>query len=330
VAQRLAQPDPATPTGVVDAVPTPRRWTLHGLNNGLIFSATYHAVRTLPRPSSYAIGDASTWLAWRLMRQSRGAIADNLSALFPSESRRALERRALDTFRNYAHDTIDFLNALDVSNDTAAEMFDLAYESRELFFSLIARGRGLILVTGHYGNWEIGSLLVRRMLGQPFSIVAMAEANPTVNRIRREIRDRLGVESIEVRQSLDTALQIRRRLANNGIVAMLVDRHYGRDRVAVSLFGRPAWFLRTPVLMATLSGAPLVPCFIERTAPERFAARLGAPVYVSTELPRDEAIGRAAQEIADALGARIRARPELWYHFYRYWDAQRDDYGGLA
>ena len=76
------------------------------------------------------------------------------------------------------------------------------------------------------------------MLGLPLTIVAMAEADPTVNRIRREIRDQIGADTIEVRQSLDTALQIRRHLGENRIVAMLVDRHYGRDRVAVTLFGR--------------------------------------------------------------------------------------------
>jgi len=307
----------------------PRRWTLHGLNNGLIFSATYHGVRTLPRPVSYALGDSGTWLAWRLMRQSRAALVDNLSVLFPDESRAALERRALDTFRSYARDTVDFLRALQASPDEATAMFDLAKESRDLFFELIARGQGVILVTGHYGNWEVGSVLVRRALAVPLTIVAMAEASPTVNRIRRDIRDNLGVGSIEVRQSLDTALQIRRRLADREIVAMLVDRHYGRDRVAVTLFGRPAWFLKTPVLMANLSGAPLLPCFIERTGPARFKALLGAPVYVSRDLPRDDAIAAAAQRIADALGDRIRARPELWYHFYRYWDAQRDEYEGL-
>ncbi len=308
---------------------TPRRWTLHGLNNGLIFSATYHSVRALPRPASYAIARACTWTAWRTLRESRRALADNLAPVFPDEDATTRERRAREIFRSYARDTIDFLRSLDASKEEADAMFALAQESRELFYELIRHGRGLILVTGHFGNWEIGSLLVRRALDRPMTIVAMTEASPTVNRIRREIRDRLGVETIEVRQSLDTALQIRRRLAENQIVAMLVDRHYGRDRVPVTVFGRPAWFLKTPVLMGNLSGAPLLPCFIERIGPGRFEARLGKPVYVSREGARDEAIARAAQEIADALSARIRERPELWYHFYRYWNAQRDEYEGL-
>ena len=77
---------PDAPADRRDAMP--RRWTLHGLNNGAIFGATYRGVGVLPRAVSYAIGHVGTWLAWRLMRETREAIADNLRAIFPDESRR--------------------------------------------------------------------------------------------------------------------------------------------------------------------------------------------------------------------------------------------------
>lgn len=308
----------------------PRRWTLHGLNNGLIFSATYHGVRALPRPVSYAIGHVGTWLAWRSMATTREAIADNLAPVFPHESRELLERRALDTFRSYARDAIDFLRALAAPSRDPHHLFDILDEHLQVFETLLARGRGIVLITGHYGNWEVGSLLIRSALDLPLTIVAMAEADPTVNRIRLEIREKLGAETIEVRQSLDTALQIRRCLAANRIVAMLVDRHFGKDRVAVTMFGRPAWLLRTPLLMAHATGAPLLPCSIERIGPGRFKARPATPIYIAADIPRDAAIALAAQQVADVLAAQVREHPEFWYHFYRYWDAQRDDYGGLG
>jgi lauroyl/myristoyl acyltransferase len=310
-------------------VPLPRRWTLHGLNNGLIFGLTWHGARTLPRPVSYGLGHVGTWTAWRSMRQTREAIAANLAAVFPDESQAALERRALTTLRCYASDTIDFLRALSPPGGSDG-LFVLDPAYRALFRELMARGRGVILVTGHYGNWEIGSVLLRQVVNAPLTIVAMAEASTHVNRIRRQLRDGLGADTLEVRQSFDTALQIRRRLADNHIVAMLIDRHYGRDRVEVSLFGRQAWFLRTPLLMAHATGAPIVPCFIERLVPGRFAPRVAPPIFVATHQPRDAAIQTAAQQIADALAARIREHPEFWYHFYRYWEAQRDDYGALT
>jgi KDO2-lipid IV(A) lauroyltransferase len=322
---------PTLEIGAVDRqVSVPRRWTLHGLNNGLIFGATYHGVRALPRAVSYGIGDAGTWLAWRSMGGSRAAIAHNLSAVFPDESLASLEERALDTFRCYARDVIDFLRALRAGQQETWAMFDIRAEERRTFEELRARGRGILLVTGHYGNWEVGSLFIRRAFDLPMTIVAMAEANPEVNRIRREIRDSLGANTIEVRQSLDTALQIRRRLAENHVVAMLIDRHYGRDRVPVTLFSRRAWFLRTPLVLAQASGAPVLPCFIERLGTGRFDVRLGAPIHVGHDAPRDATLARAAQEVANALAARIRVHPEYWYQFYRYWDAQSDAYDGLA
>lgn len=309
----------------------PRRWTLHGLNNGAIFRATCAGVRWLPRAASYAIGDSGTWLASRLMPATRAAIGHNLRAVFPEDSPGTLERRARRTLQAYARDTIDFVRALSLDEAHATALFDPPPEYLPRFNQVLARGRGAILVTGHYGNWEIGSVLMSRVLRLPLTIVAMAEASADVNRARREIRDRLGVDTIEVRQSLHTALHIRRRLSDNSIVAMLMDRHLGRDRVQVTLLGRPAWFLRTPALMGYLSGAPLMPCFIQRTESRpAFSVFLGDPIAVPTDRPRDEAIQQATQQFADQLSARIRRHPEYWYQFYRYWDAQQDSYEGLG
>lgn len=308
----------------------PRRWTLHGLNNGLIFSATCRGVSVLPRQVSYAIGDTGTWIASRLMRRTRDALTDNLRAVCPDEPLAALERRAGLTLRSYARDVIDFLRALEMPAHRAQSIFHYRPEHAQLFADLLARGRGIIIVTGHYGNWEIGGVAMSRIFKLPLTVVAMAEASQEVNQIRRRIRDSLGVETLEVRRSLDTALQLRKRLADNRVVAMLMDRHLGRDRVQVSFLGRPTWFLRTPALMAYLSGAPLVPCFIERIDDVHFSVSNADPIYVSAGDNREAAIQRATQQFADELERRVRRQPQYWYHFYRYWDAQRDAYDQLA
>ncbi len=185
-------------------------------------------------------------------------------------------------------------------------------------------------MTGHYGNWELGSVLLRRVFDLPLTIVAMAEANPEVNRLRRDIRERLNTDTIEVRQSLDTPLQIRRRLGDNRIVAMLMDRHVGRDAVDVVLLGRRARFLRTPALMSYLADAPLLPCFIERIPGDQFSVRPGTPIFVARDLPREQALQQAAQEFARQLEAHIRAEPRYWYQFYSYWKAQEGGYDELA
>lgn len=313
-----------TPDGPERAGPAPRRWTTHGLNNGWIFGITVFCVRYFPRVVSYAIGHVSCWIAWRLMAETNDAVAHNLEAVLPDEPLVSRRRRALDVYRSYARDTVDFLRALALPIECTRDLFEASPEVSARFQALLAEGRGIILVTGHFGNWEMGSLTVR-MLDLPLTVVAMAEANPAVNSIRREMRERLGVETLEVRQSLETPLKLRRALADNRVLALLMDRHLDRDRVAVDFLGRRAWFLRTPALMAYMTGAPLLPCFIERLGPQRFRISNEEPVRVSRDGDREVNIRAAAQQMADALSARVRARPELWYHFYRYWDAQNDD-----
>jgi KDO2-lipid IV(A) lauroyltransferase len=297
------------------------------MNNGVVFGITYYGVRWLPRAVSYAIGHAGSSLVAAYAPKSTAALADNLRPVFPTESDRALRKRALDTYRSYTRDTIDFLRALE--DPSAEDAFEMSPETRERATRLQREGRGALVVTAHFGNWEAGGLLMARALKLPLTVLAMREASEGVNRIRHEIRRKLGVQTIEVRQSLDTPLRIRAALAENRFVAVLVDRHIGRDRVPVTLFGRRAWFLRTPLIIAALTGAPIAVCSVERAGPGRFRARLEEPIAIPQGASREDWIPGAAQQIADAVAARIRERPECWYHFYRYWDAQRDEYPGL-
>ena len=161
---------------------------------------------------SYAIGRAGTWIAWRLMRETRAAIADNLRPLFPGETTGALETRARKHTRGLCLRR-DRLHSIPARSDADLDtLFDHSSADSQMILDLLRNERGLILVSGHYGNWEVGAVFIRRIVKIPFAIIAMAEDNPTVNRLRREIRAAVGADTIEVGQSLETALQIRRRL----------------------------------------------------------------------------------------------------------------------
>jgi KDO2-lipid IV(A) lauroyltransferase len=306
----------------------PKRWTLHGLNNGGIFSLTYHGVRVLPPRVSYALGRLGSAIVARAHPESTDALVDNLRPVFPGATDAVLRQHAHETYRSYTRDVVDFLRSLD-RTESAEDLFEYESAASERVRALYGKGRGVLLLSGHYGNWEAGGVLLSRCLHLPLTVVAMREASPTVNRIRQQVRQQLGIETIEVRQSLDTPLQIRAALAQNRFVALLVDRHLGRDRVAVTFLGRRALFLRTPFVMAALTGAPLAVCSIERGRTKRFLARIGPEISVVSGEHRDASIQAAAQQVADELTELVTRRPECWYQFYRYWDAQADNYIGL-
>jgi lauroyl/myristoyl acyltransferase len=295
------------------------RWHAGAMNNGLIFSAAFHIVTRLPRAGSYAISHVVTWLSYRLMRDGTRAVIGNLRVVRPGATEQELKRLALLTYRSYGRDVIDFIRSLAMNRGEFEPM--MLRIDRARLDNLWAEGRGVVIVGGHFGNWELGGVALRLLHGYPVTVVGKAEASPTVGAIRRRMRESLGIDTLEIGHMLETALQIRRLLAANGIVAMLLDRHLGRDRVDVTFFGRPAGFLRTPAMIGYLSGAPLLPAFMIRQPDNQFIGVLGDPIVVDSTKPTEDAVREATQAFAAQLEEHIRANPQLWYQFYPYWQS---------
>jgi KDO2-lipid IV(A) lauroyltransferase len=281
----------------------------------------YEMAAALPLSVSRPATFAGTRVAYWTLRETRAALARNFRIAFPELPAPEVEALARRTYHSYSSDVLDLFRSVSMPPAEAMALFEDPEVHGGAFMDALSGGKGVILVTGHFGNWEIGGALMRA-LDLPMTIVAMREASEEINRLRLEFRQRFGADTIEVRQSMDTALQIRRRLADNRIVAMLMDRHVDRDRVPVTFFGRRAYFLRTPPLLAYMTGAPLLPCSVVRMPSGRFRVAPGRPIFVSHDVDRETSVRRAAQAFADQLEACIRETPHAWYQFYDFWAAQ--------
>jgi KDO2-lipid IV(A) lauroyltransferase len=299
------------------------RWHPRGLNNGAILAATYYGVTHLPPCLSYGIGRGGTWLAYHLMRQGTRALLQNFAVMFPEHDLPKLHALALRTYRSYARDVIDFMRSLRMTQEETSRLV-CRFET-DVLERAMSEGRGAIVVSAHFGNWELGALLLRRLTTYSLSVVVRAETNPAVGRLRHDLRAALGVETIEIRQQVETALRIRKRLEDNAVVAMLLDRHLDRDHVEVSFFGKPTKFLRTPALLAALSGAPLVPCFVYRDDCG-IAIECGPLIHVATAGDPDSNVRDAVQGVATVIERHCRRHPYYWYQFYPFWpSAQTSD-----
>jgi lauroyl/myristoyl acyltransferase len=296
------------------------RWHPRGFNNAGVFGATYYGVTHLPPQVSYGLGHTLTWLAWKFQRAGTNALIENLRLVCPEASDAELRALALRTYRSYAKDTIDFMRSLEMSDAEFARKVERIDTST--LDNVLDRGDGAISVTAHFGNWELGAVLLRRLYNYPVSVVVMPELSPTVNALRKQFRNALQIETLEVRQNMDTALKIRGLLRSKHVVGMLLDRYVGRDRVPVTFFGRRAYFLRTPALMGYLTGSPMVPAFVYRLEDGRHSGVCLEPIYVAREGDRDANVQRATQEFARILEQQIRRQPHYWYQFYPFWETQ--------
>src|SRR5689334_22062972 len=119
-----AQPEGAGQANVSTREPVQSAWTRHVLNSGTIYRWTYSGVSRLPYQVSYGIAQVTTWMSYHLLRKTTDAVIENLRVVVPEADERTLRRLALETYRSYARDVVDFIRSLPLDPAAIREMFE--------------------------------------------------------------------------------------------------------------------------------------------------------------------------------------------------------------
>jgi len=184
------------------------------------------------------------------------------------------------------------------------------------------QGKGVLILTAHYGVYELGSLLLGR--GKPTSVVFVPDKFGDVERFRASFRSLAAVEAIAIEE--DTAwssLPVLRALRAGRLVAMQGDRDFGGPGIPATFFGERVRFPRGPFLVAMLTGAPIVPTFIRYTEDYAFESSIHPPIEVPSTGDRERNLAAAVQQWASVLESEVRAHPTQWFTFYDYFAEHR-------
>ncbi|MBN1577015.1 MAG: lysophospholipid acyltransferase family protein [Chitinispirillaceae bacterium] len=195
----------------------------------------------------------------------------------------------------------------------------------------VGRGKGVILLGAHVGNWEYaGNLLTKRITAKVH--VFMYDAGTgrgaeTASQFQRPV-----VHHVQESAS-DTAVEIINALRRGEIVCLHGDRFFGDQRTeSLDFFGKPAPFPAGPMAIAAITGASVIPCFTVRTALRQYTFSAAEPVYIQSgnRNERDERIRAAMRQYVDALETMCRQYPRQWYNFYRFWQGECEKRGGAG
>jgi len=204
---------------------------------------------------------------------------------------------------------------------------DLTISNRELVEGALAEGRGLVVLTGHFGSWEVGARVLTD-LGRPVNLVTAHETNPTVHQFLHTMRTRHGFNVLYSDRSLFAGLPALRALRRNEIVAMQIDP-WGPSRGSheVDFCGRPTRFQLGPFAMARVSRAPIVPVFAIRKGIRCYELRVAARFDPRTPADATAAL-TATVKLYEQL---VRERPSQWLMFEPVWgDAEAVSVDGAA
>jgi len=182
-----------------------------------------------------------------------------------------------------------------------------------------AAGRGIIVVTGHLGHWELGGLMLAR-LGLPLTVVTLEEPSSELSRWREACRRQLGIKTITVGPAHPFAfVEMMQTLRRNELVAMLVDRPYEGSGACVELFGHKTEFSTAPALLAQHTGAAVLPAFVIHDGEGGYRTMAEPPIPMDTPADPRTAIPANTQRIASVFEGVIRRHPDQWFNYVPIW-----------
>ena len=259
----------------------------------------------------------------RLLPIRRGVIVENLRRVFGASVGPAELRRL--TQEHYAHLwrlCDEFLRFRWLSPKRKAAL--VRVQNVEALAAALARNKGVLVLTGHFGNWEVATVAG---LGQ------FPQMRDRFHFLRRPIKPswldrfvawrfrRAGFGVLSKRGSLDEILDL---LAAGHVVVFPFDQHAGPpDGIAVEFFGHPAWTFKSLAILALATGAPVLPAASWREPDGRHVLRFEEPVApIEGDNPGEE-IRSTTRAYNAALERLVLRHPAQWYWVHRRWKDAR-------
>ena len=311
-------------------MPVPLRKRLRRGARSLALRAAAALLGLLPLRAALAVGALAGWVAWCLAGGTRRLALEHLALAFPERSeaeRRAIARASLVHLGQVALETI----ALRRYRDRLEMYVSIAPGGEELVRRAMARGKGLVFVASHIGNWE---LLAQRLsrVAQPNAVVAKRNADPWLNGAIERLRAEGGLETLW-REDPSTGRKLLRLFKRGGGLGILIDQDTKVQGVFVPFFGQLAYTPRAAAELALRFGAAALVVTSHRRGPHPGD---GHELEV-TELaydpdppdPEAEVVRLTAAAVALHESA-IRRHPAEWVWMHRRWKTRPPAEGSLA
>ena len=286
----------------------------------MIDYVAYILVRALNKILSVVPISASLWLGRRIgdvvffFNKDRRLVAyANLKAAFGAEKTpQELRRITKNVYRNMVQTFVEVVNLTKINRKYVDKYIEVIKMDR--IRNAATSGRGTILLTAHFGDWELSSL-VSSVVGFPILVLVREQKMQRLNELLNQLRESNGCKVI--RKGMDVK-NILKALRGNNIVGILSDQDAGKNGMFVDFFGRPTSYHTGPFEIAKHTGSLILPNFIVRTGGPYHKVYLEEYIdFRKTQSPDD--IKENLQKFAKLLESYVRKYPDQWLWLHKRW-----------
>jgi KDO2-lipid IV(A) lauroyltransferase len=267
----------------------------------------------LPLKIGYLVAVFVSDLHYIFADKDRAAVKDNLKTIFPGKSDREIKKIRIRMFRNFAKYLVDFFRFSKL--DTEYIKRNIKIENMRYVDEALAKGKGVIALSAHIGNWELGGVVIA-LLGYPFWAVALPHKHKAVNNFFNSQRESKGMMVIPLGKAVRQCLNL---LKENKVVALAGDRDFTEKGLVLDFFGKPAFFPEGPAAFALKTGAVIVPAFMVRNKDDSFTLKVEKPLEFNPTDDKDKDLIESIKRYKSIFEDYIRRYPEQWYMFRKFW-----------
>ena len=272
-------------------------------------------IARLPRKSALSIGtylaSAVFWFSHHHKDKACKHLKQSLGIEQP-----VVEQLVRSSFQNMGKNLMEFMQLPSMSAETIHQLVTL--EGREHIDRALAQGRGAIVLTAHFGNWE---LLGASILANGYTIRGITRQlrSKRLETIVSSYREKVGWQGIDRDRSVREVL---RCLKRNELIAILADVDTRTRGIFVDFFGRPAYTPYSPVALALRTGAAILPTFIIRQPDDSHRAVVEAPLALQQSGDKEQDLLVNTQRFTKVIESYIRRYPEQWIWMHERWKTQ--------
>ncbi len=259
------------------------------------------------------IGRRGGDLAYFVNAKRRSIAYANLKSAFPEKEAVEIKKILRAHYENLGMSVIELLKF----SVTGKGYLDKYVEMNgvENIDDAVQKGKGLIFLTAHFGNWEIASLAASSR-GYAMSVFAREQKYTKLNDILNKNREMTGCRVIAKGFS---AREIIKTLKDNGMIGMLGDQDAGANGVFVDFLNRPASFAPGAVIFALKTGAMILPSFIRRVECDRHFIKVNKPLELIDTGEKAKDIKENLKAISRIMEDYIKRFPDQWLWSHKRW-----------
>lgn len=190
-------------------------------------------------------------------------------------------------------------------------------EGLEYLDACYRAGRGVIMATGHFGNWELLGGTVA-LLGYPMLSITRRQNNRYMDKLINEYRQMVGQEVAYNRGEGDF-LAISRMLRKKKLIGVLFDQDTNDVGVKVNIFGKPSIIPMGSAALSRLHGSPILPIFLHNNDDGTCSAKIYPPIYAEKTEDKEKDYYRATEQMVRILEQEIIMHPEMWFWVHDRW-----------